>query len=200
MNNGLVIGRLSEVSGRATMVLPGGTSRVYGRQDVCHYGLAIRHLYVSPGHNFVGHHGRAAGRNPITEVTEIECVAGRGIRGDRFFDYRKDYKGQITFFAIEVYASICEALGVFDKPPSVFRRNVITEGMDLNAVVGKEFVIQGIRFRGTEECKPCYWMDQAFGPGTEEFLRGHGGLRAAILNDGKLGSEAAILGFREKVT
>lgn len=151
---------------------------------------AIRHLYISPGHNFFGHHGRKAGRSPITEVAEIECVAGRGIRGDRFFDYRENYKGQITFFAIEVYASLCEVLSVSDRPPSVFRRNVITEGTDLNALIGEEFVIRGIRFRGTEECKPCYWMDQAFAPGTEEFLRGRGGLRAVILSDGRLSAGA----------
>src|SRR5215467_1097024 len=120
--------------------------------------VAIRHLYISPDHNFFGHHGGPAGKSPVTETGHIECVAGRGIRGDRFFDYRENYKGQITFFAFEVYEQLCEKLQIFNKLPSVFRRNVITEGMDLNALSGKEFVIQGIRFSGTEECKPCYWM------------------------------------------
>ncbi|HWD91394.1 MAG TPA: molybdenum cofactor biosysynthesis protein [Verrucomicrobiae bacterium] len=117
---------------------------------------------------------------------QIECLAGRGIRDDRFFDYRENYKGQITFFAYEIYEQLCETLNVFDKPPSVLRRNVITEGMDLNAFAGVEFVIQGVRFRGMEECKPCHWMDEAFAPGAEEFLRGRGGLRAMILSDGEL--------------
>jgi MOSC domain-containing protein YiiM len=70
--------------------------------------------------------------------------------------------------------------------PSVFRRNVITGGMDLNELIGQEFQIQGVRFRGTEECRPCYWMDQAFAPGANEFLKGRGGLRAVILTDGRL--------------
>lgn len=148
--------------------------------------VAIRHIYISPGHNFFGHHGGPAGKSPITEMIQIECVAGRGIRGDRFFDYKENYKGQITFFAHEIYEQLCEKLNVFDKPPAVFRRNVITEGVDLNALIGEEFVVQGVRFRGTEECKPCYWMDEAFAPGAEEFLRGRGGLRAVILSDGKL--------------
>jgi hypothetical protein len=52
------------------------------------------------------------GTSPIIEVQEVECVAGRGIRGDRFFDYREDYKGQITFFAIEVFNDVCQRLGV----------------------------------------------------------------------------------------
>lgn len=148
--------------------------------------VTLRHIYISPAHNFFGHHGGPPGKSPITEMAHIECVAGRGVRGDRFFDHRENYKGQITFFAFEVYELLCEALKVFDKPPAVFRRNVITQGMDLNAFIGREFDLQGIRFRGTEECKPCYWMETAFAPGAEEFLRGRGGLRAVILNDGKL--------------
>ena len=152
--------------------------------------VSIRHLYISPGHNFFGHYGHAAGKNPIIETAEIECVAGRGIRGDRFFDYRESYKGQITFFAFEVYASLCDVLDTFDKAPSVLRRNVITRGLDLNELIGEEFSVQGVRLRGTEECKPCCWMNEAFGPGAEEFLRGRGGLRAVILTDGKLRSSS----------
>ena len=64
----------------------------------CHIEtMKIRHLFISPGHNYFGHHGQPAGRHPIIEVPEIECVAGRGVRGDRFFDFKEDYKGQITF-------------------------------------------------------------------------------------------------------
>jgi len=147
---------------------------------------AIRHLYISRGHNFFGRHGQAPEKNPMIEADEIECVTDRGIRGDRFFDCRENYKGQITFFAWEVYSRLCDELRVLDQPPSVFRRNVITEGVDLNLWVGKDFEIQGVRFRGMEECKPCYWMDHAFGPGAEDALQGIGGLRAVILTDGKL--------------
>jgi MOSC domain-containing protein YiiM len=146
----------------------------------------ICRLYISGGHNFIGHHGKPPGQNPMAEVEAIECVAGRGIRGDRFFDYQVNYKGQITFFAREIYEALCEASGVQEKPLTVFRRNVITTGMDLNKLIGEEFEIQGIRFRGTEECRPCYWMDQAFAPGAFEFLKGRGGLRAEILSNGIL--------------
>jgi hypothetical protein len=166
---------------------------VLAEREQCQFSLtAIYHLYISPGHNFFGRHGKASGKHPLVAVPEIECVAGCGIRGDRFFGYRENYKGQITFFALEVYRLLCQALNVFDKPPSAFRRNVITEGVDLNALIGQEFVFQGVRFRGIEECKPCYWMDEAFAPGAEAFLRGRGGLRAIILTDGNLSTKAAI--------
>ncbi len=70
--------------------------------------------------------------------------------------------------------------------PGVTRRNVITEGMDLNLLVGKRFTLQGVEFEGVCECKPCYWMDQAIAPGGEAALLGRGGLRAKILTCGKL--------------
>jgi MOSC domain-containing protein YiiM len=146
----------------------------------------LRQLYVSPGHNYFGHHGRPAGENPMREVREARCVAGLGIEGDRFFDHDANHKGQITFFTEEVYQSLCKQFGIRDKPPSVFRRNVLTRGVDLNKLIGREFEVQGVRFLGTEECRPCYWMNQAFCPGAEVALRGRGGLRARILTTGAL--------------
>lgn len=146
----------------------------------------LLHLYVSTGHNYFGHHGQPAGQNSVQEVVEASCVAGRGIAGDRFFDRAADHKGQITFFADEVYQSLCKQFGTRDKPPSVFRRNVITRGVDLNRLVGLEFEVQGVRFLGTEECRPCYWMESAFCCGAEAALQGRGGLRARILADGIL--------------
>lgn len=152
--------------------------------------MQILHLFISPEHNFFGHHGQPAGTAPVIEVTQAECVAGKGIVGDRFFDWKEDYKGQITFFEYEQYERLCEKLGVMGVPPTAFRRNVITQGIDLNTLIGTEFEIQGVRFFGTQESAPCYWMNQAFAEGAEEALKGHGGLRAKILSNGILHSAA----------
>jgi MOSC domain-containing protein YiiM len=122
----------------------------------------------------------------------IECMAGHGIRGDRFFDYQEDYKGQITFFSLEVFDELRRALQVQDCSPTSVRRNVITRDVDLNKLTNQEFEIQGVRFYGTGECRPCYWMDRAIAPGAEEFLKGRGGLRARILTDGELRSTARV--------
>lgn len=148
--------------------------------------IAIDQLFISPGHNFFGHHGQPAGEHPMLAQREITCLAGRGIVGDRFLDFKDDYKGQITFFAREVYDEVCAEFGVGDRGPEVFRRNVITVGADLPSLYGREFEIQGVRFLGTGECAPCHWMDAAFHPGAEARLKGCGGLRAKILSDGVL--------------
>ena len=148
--------------------------------------MKILNLFISDGHNYVGHHGQPPGTHSIQETDQIECVAGKGIRGDRYFEHKDNFKGQITFFADEVYRILQSELGQQDLLPSAFRRNVITHGLDLNELIEKEFEIQGVRFIGTEECRPCYWMDQAITPGTESAMKGRGGLRARILSDGVL--------------
>lgn len=148
--------------------------------------IRIVGLFISPGHNFFGRHGQAAGEHPTVAVNEVKCVAGRGLAGDRFFDFKKDYKGQATFFAAEIFDEVCRRLNVSGKSPGVTRRNVITRGVDLNSLVGKTFEVQGVTFEGVSECSPCHWMDQVIAPGAEAALHGRGGLRARILTDGVL--------------
>jgi len=153
--------------------------------------MIVSKLYVCPAHIYVGHFGRSPGVAPMVEVDRVQLAMGRGIPGDRYFDRPHGHKGQITFFAEETWARLCEELGVTVPGPAAFRRNVLTRGADLLALVNAEFEIQGVRFRGIEHCKPCAWMDQAFYPGTLAKLSAWaaGGLRASILSEGWLEAE-----------
>jgi MOSC domain-containing protein YiiM len=148
--------------------------------------IRVHQLFISAGHNFVGHHGQPAGTNAVLEVNRVDCVAGRGLRGDRFFDHKENYKGQITFFSLDVFEALRRELKLPKAHPSATRRNALVTGVELNSLVGREFEIQGVRFIGVEQCKPCHWMDSALGPGAETWLQGRGGLRARILTDGIL--------------
>ena len=69
---------------------------------------------------------------------------------------------------------------------------MITQDIDLNQLIGQEFEIQGVRFHGSGECRPCYWMNSAIAPVAEGFLEGRGGLRARILTDGELRSTSQV--------
>ena len=148
--------------------------------------LTLHRIFVSEGHSYFGRHGKGSLKLPVHEVREIECVAGRGLRGDRFFDHQADYKGQVTLFSTEVFAGLCAALNLSDASPAALRRNLVVSGGDLNELIGHEFELQGVRLFGTEECRPCYWMDEALAPGAEAWLKGRGGLRCRILSDGWL--------------
>jgi MOSC domain-containing protein YiiM len=152
--------------------------------------IHVLRLFISPGHNFVGHHEQPPGEHPTVEVESVECVAGKGLFGDRFFDFKHNYKGQVTFLSSEVFDDVCRQVGVNGKSPGVMRRNVITKGVDLNSLIGKRFVIQGVEFEGVCECSPCHWMNEAIAPGAEAALHGRGGLRARILTDGQLKVES----------
>ena len=151
--------------------------------------MRVEQLFISPGHNFFGHHGQAAGGHPMVACKEVECVAGRGLLGDRFFDYKEDYKGQITFFALEVMEALRRELHLPEAQPQATRRNAFVRGVDLRSLIGKQFDLQGVQFEGVEESKPCHWMNSALGPGAEEWLKGRAGLRCKVLTDGLLRRE-----------
>lgn len=159
--------------------------------------MLIRQIFISPGHNFVGHHGQPPDDFPLVEVSKAECVAGRGLRGDRYFDFRENYKGQVTFFSAEVFEKLCANFGINDKPAGVLRRNLIVSDIDLLSLIGLEFELQGVGFRGTQHCAPCQWMNIAFAPGTEQFLKDNAGLRAQILSDGPITVGEAQLSIRQ---
>jgi MOSC domain-containing protein YiiM len=148
--------------------------------------MRVEQLFISQGHNFVGHHGGPPGENPILSVAEVECVAGRGLRGDRYFDREANHKGQITFFSLDVFDALRQAMKLPEAQPEATRRNAFVRGAELSDLIGREFEIQGVRFFGVEESKPCDWMNLALGPGAREWLKGRGGLRARILTDGVL--------------
>ncbi|MEQ9823160.1 MAG: molybdenum cofactor biosysynthesis protein [Puniceicoccaceae bacterium] len=152
--------------------------------------MKVHHIYLSPRHNFVGRWGKGAAGQEMVEVEAVTCAAGRGLVGDRYFDHRPDYKGQITFFSMEVFAEMCRELALQWIRPSSVRRNVFVSGVDLNAFIGQTFEVQGLGFEGTESCAPCDWMELAVGEGARDFLEGRGGLRCRILSDGVLRCDA----------
>ncbi|HWA11060.1 MAG TPA: MOSC domain-containing protein [Opitutaceae bacterium] len=155
--------------------------------------MKITHLYLSPEHRFVGRFGQEPREAPIREVRRVHAVTGKGLEGDRYFARADGHKGQVTFFAEETWERLRRELAV-DATPDVFRRNVIVRGADLRALIGQEFELQAVRFFGAEHCRPCCWMDRAFGAGTLERLAEWeaGGLRARILSDGWLHCESEV--------
>jgi MOSC domain-containing protein YiiM len=150
--------------------------------------MIIKQLYISPGHAYFGRHEKEPLDYEMIACDQIECVVGKGILGDRFFDYKPDYKGQITFFDWQVHLAICEKFQLPNLDSSSYRRNILLDGIDLNSLIGKQFEISDCLFQGVEECRPCYWMNRACADGVEEYLKGKGGLRARILRGGILAS------------
>ncbi len=129
----------------------------------------------------------------------MKCRAGFGLEGDRFYGYRPGYKGQVTFFKWETLLAAREKFGVPALVPSVFRRNVVVEGIDLDQLLARRFTLGGVEFEGTGEARPCHWMNSVVAPGAEDWLMGQGGLRAKVLTDGKLSVGPVALWLAQEV-
>ena len=148
--------------------------------------MKLDHIFIASGHAYFGRYGKAPSDHPITEIDRAECVQDMGLRGDRFFGHKDNYKGQVTFFSTEVWEQLVEELHCPTAVPSDLRRNLLVSGTDLNALIGSTFEFQGISFEGVEECRPCFWMDRAITDGAEAWLKGRGGLRCRVLSSGWL--------------
>lgn len=176
--------------GRTEWVGPDNLPAETGRPatDLPEWQGDLLEIWISGGNDFRGRHGQGRLHHEVQSVDEAECVAGMGLRGDRYFGYKPDFKGQVTFLDADVVAAVREKFSLPDLSSGVFRRNLVVRGVDLAAWQGRRFQFQGIEFEGSEECAPCYWMDEAAAPGCEAFLKTdfHGGLRARILTDGFL--------------
>lgn len=148
----------------------------------------LEEIWLSDGNDLRGRHGKGRLHHPTRQVKEVECVAGMGLKGDRYFGFKPDFKGQVTFINAETLAAVRETFSLPDLTASAFRRNLVVRGADLSHWLGKRFRFQGVEFEGSEECKPCEWMNETAAPGVEEFLKPDfgGGLRARILTDGRL--------------
>ncbi|MDX2464978.1 MAG: sulfurase [Porticoccus sp.] len=123
------------------------------------------------------------------ESESIDLVAASGIVGDRNYGLSKWPGQNLTLIeAEEVEAFIVEQNLVYDL--SITRRNIVTRGVRLNELVGKEFLIGTVRLKGVELCEPCSSLGDALASTTlsksqvvERFLH-RAGLRADVLTSG----------------
>jgi MOSC domain-containing protein YiiM len=123
----------------------------------------------------------------LQSVGEAELVAGRGLVGDRYFLPEGKVKPDKEITLIE--AEALEALAKDHEltlEPHESRRNLLTRGVALNELVGKEFSVGPARLRGIMLCEPCGHLEKLTVPGVLNGLCHRGGLRAQILVGGKL--------------
>ena len=122
----------------------------------------------------------------INTVNSIEVIKGKGIVGDRTFKENNHIKSQITLIEIENindYNKIAKTnISSID-----FRRNIVTENIKLNDLVGCEFYIGKIEIKAHDLCRPCRYLQNSLKQRNlvKEFLL-KGGLRCEILSSGKI--------------
>lgn len=150
------------------------------------YAVRIEGLYTSPGHNYYGQTWPQIGAHPLVEHERVRVEADKGIPGDRFYDTKPDFDGQVTFLNAEVIDAVAEALQDGFIDPRDFRRNIVLRGVPVVDLIGARFTLGGVAFMGAKHCAPCKWMNAGVGDGALTALRGRGGLRAKVLTTGEL--------------
>jgi len=140
----------------------------------------------------------AAAEAPMQLLGTARARAGRGLDGDRYavgagtFSSRAGRRPgyDLTLIAAEVLDELAAAGHAIDFAGA--RRNVLTRGIDVNALVGRTFRIGDVVCRGSRLCEPCVHLDRLSGPGLLRPLIHRGGLRADILTDGEIRVGAPI--------
>ena len=122
----------------------------------------------------------------IKAVKSIDAVKGKGLLNDRKFKDNNDKKSQLTLIEVE-------NINYFNKisnssiEPLNFRRNIVTEGIELNKLINKEFLIGNVKIKGHDLCRPCKYLQELLNQ--KNFVKNlilKGGLRCEILSTGKI--------------
>ena len=124
--------------------------------------------------------------NKIVNVNEVEAIEGKGLIGEKHFKEDNKKKSQITLIEIENINHYNKITGA--KIPAInFLRNIVTEGIRLNVLVGKEFFIGKVKVKAHDLCRPCKNLQESLQQkNTLKELLYTGGLRCEILSSGKI--------------
>ena len=126
-------------------------------------------------------------KGKMQSVNTVRAIAGKGIINDRYFKEKNHEKSQITLIEIE---NISHYNKIFKTNifPINFRRNIITEGIKLNELVGKKFLIGNVQVKAHDLCRPCKTLQETLKQ-QKNFVKEllfKGGLRCEILHDGEI--------------
>jgi len=132
----------------------------------------------------------ASAEGPMKSVDEVHAVPGKGLEGDRYFlrqgtFYKPQPDRELTLIEAEAIEAFRKEFQLeYDLGAS--RRNVVTRGVPLNHLVGKEFWIGEVKARGLRLCEPCAHLQRLSHPKVLPGLVHRGGLRAQILSEGTI--------------
>lgn len=130
--------------------------------------------------------GVRSGRGlPLTKKDSVEAKTGIGLEGDHYAS--KGGKRQVTLIQKEHIGAVASMTGLDEIDPSLLRRNIVVEGVNLTALKDKRFRLGTALLEYTGECHPCSRMEENLGNGGYNAMRGHGGITCRILEDGVIG-------------
>jgi MOSC domain-containing protein YiiM len=133
----------------------------------------------------------------LESVREVQAVPGKGLAGDRYFAQQGTFSKpgspdrEITLIEIEAIEALTHESQITLQPGQA-RRNLVTRGVPLNHLVGRQFRIGDVVLRGLRLCEPCGHLESLTAKGIQDGLRHRGGLRAQITHGGTLRAGDAV--------
>jgi MOSC domain-containing protein YiiM len=127
---------------------------------------------------------RTSRRAPLREVDEVRAMKDEGLEGDHYS--RKGGNRQVTLIQAESLRAIAGHLGLADVSPFDLRRNIVTQGINLHALKERRFRIGDAVLEASGECHPCSRMEEYFGAGGYNAVRGFGGVTARVIEGGAI--------------
>ena len=124
-------------------------------------------------------------RAALVVAETATLIAGQGLDGDRYASTH-DGPRQVTLISAEDIAAIASFLGRDAIDPALLRRNIVTSGINLLALKDRRVRIGGAVLEVTSDCAPCSRMEETFGPGGYNAVRGHGGICARVIAGGEV--------------
>lgn len=122
-------------------------------------------------------------RGIVVPVTEVTVRVGTGLDGDHHSSTGRG-KRQVTLVQWEHLAVIASLLGRSHVGPELLRRNIVVSGINLLALKDRQFHVGETLLEYTGQCHPCSRMEETFGPGGYNAVRGHGGITARVIEGG----------------
>ncbi len=127
----------------------------------------------------------------MRSVRTVRAVPGQGLEGDRYFRAAGTYSNrpgtgrEVTLIELEAIEAMARDNDVQIAAGDA-RRNVVTRGVPLNHLVGREFMVGDVRLRGVRLCEPCSHLESLTRRGVLDGLVHRGGLRAQSLTEGDI--------------
>jgi MOSC domain-containing protein YiiM len=134
---------------------------------------------------------RSERRGPIATPQQVAVEIEGGLLGDRY--RARNGKRAVTLLQAEHLPVIAALLGLEAVSPAQLRRNLIVSGVNLLALRGRRFRIGTAELEGTGPCAPCSRMEETFGAGGYNAVRGHGGITARIVRSGTISLNDAVI-------
>lgn len=141
----------------------------------------------------------AQGAGDLTFIDAVEVIEGQGLKGDRYSGGNGSFSSEsgsgraVTLLAQEDLDEMQRANNI-TMTHAQSRRNLLTEGVPLNYLVGKRFKIGSVIFEGTRLCEPCNTLAKSSGHGQAllSAMAHRGGLRCDVIQGGVIASGDSI--------